>query len=354
MSLQRLTLQGVRNLEPTILQPGPGLNWLQGQNGAGKTSVIEAIHLLARGRSFRANSVSAVIQHHGSDQRDQLLIVADTVSGDRLGVSRDPQGWTGRINGEDCQRISEFARRLPLILIEPESHRLVSAGPDRRRQFMDWLLFHVEPDYLSVWQRYQKLLRQRNAALKNGSSKAVLEALEQPMALAAEQINTWRGGEVEALNARVNDLNQALGLRLPGQVVLRYRNGATGEAPILQQWAEERDRDRELGFTRSGPHRAELIISVANHPAATEASRGQQKLLAVLLLMAELEGLKAQPIAPLVLLDDPVSELDDGHQKALIEWLEGSALQVWVTATTPPPVASTRFHVEQGQIQSVL
>jgi len=350
LSLQRLTLQGVRNLSPTTLTPGPGLNWLEGKNGAGKTSVIEAIHLLARGRSFRANAISSVIQHHC----EQLLIVADTGAGDRLGVSRDPQGWTGRINGEDCQRVSEFARRLPLILIEPESHRLVSAGPERRRQFMDWLLFHVEPDYLSVWQRYQKLLRQRNAALKNGSATAVIEALEQPMAVAADQINAWRDQEVSGLSARINNLNQALGLRLPGAVALRYRNGTTAGAPVLAQWAEERQRDRELGFTRSGPHRAELVITLADHPASTEASRGQQKLVAVLLVLAELQRLQAAAPAPMVLLDDPVSELDEGHQRTLIEWLIASQLQVWVTATTAPPTSAHRFHVEQGEIQSVV
>lgn len=350
MGLQRLTLQGVRNLQPVTLSAGAGLNWLEGENGAGKTSVLEAIHILARGRSFRSNTISAVIQH----ESEQLLIVGETHSGDRLGVRRDPEAWTGRINGEDCSRVSEFARRLPVILMEPESHRLVSGGPERRRQYLDWLLFHVEPAYLLRWQQYQRLLRQRNAGLKTGASAAVLKALELPMAEAADQINDWRNAEVIALSERVNALNSSVGVRLPGQIGLRYRSGTTGDGLLLPQWDEERDRDRELGYTRSGPHRAELVITLAGHPASSEASRGQQKLLAVLLLMAELERLSQAAHPPLILLDDPVSELDVDHQARLMLWLEASTVQAWVTATTPPPVPSTRFHVEQGQIRLVV
>ncbi|MEN1727131.1 MAG: AAA family ATPase [Pseudomonadota bacterium] len=161
MALDRLTLEGVRNLEPQTLSPAPGLNWLYGDNGAGKTSVLEGIHLLGRGRSFRTSRPASVIQH----ESDRLRVVGRCRDGTVLGIERTGDQWRGRIAGKDCQRISEFAAILPLVLFEPDSHRLIDGGPERRRQYLDWQLFHVEPQYLSAWQRYARLLRQRNAAL---------------------------------------------------------------------------------------------------------------------------------------------------------------------------------------------
>ena len=352
MSLDHLSIAGLRNLSQVEIHPGPALNWLAGPNGAGKTSVLEAIYLLARGRSFRSQRMSSVIQHGA----EQLRVVARRRDDQRrLGMERSVAGWRGRIDGADCQRMSEFAAALPLVLMEPDSHRLVDGGPEGRRQYLDWQLFHVEPHYLDLWRRYARFLKQRNAALKASADDALLGAIEAPMVAAGDQLNQLRSRQVEAVGHQLDLLTAELRFRLPGSLSLRYRPGHPPERSLAEALGAFRGRDRELGYTRRGPHRADLVLTCGEKPAAEELSRGQQKLLALLLLLAHLRLVaKGSPVAPLLLLDDPVSELDGPHLGVLLDWLERQPMQVWVTATVACPRSAAVFHVEQGKIQPVV
>jgi len=224
-----------------------------------------------------------------------------------------------------------------------------------RRQYLDWLLFHVEPNYLPVWQRYQKMLRQRNAALKTGASNELLDALDAPLVAAGEVINDMRAERTSELSVATEQLHQTLGLRLPGAIQMVYRRGHAAEQSLAEALTEARQKDQESGFTRAGPHRADLVLRFDGYPAAQESSRGQQKLLATLLLLAKWQFLVAQPEhPPVLLLDDPVSELDQAHLSQVMEWLEGQQKQVWVTSTEPTKQAVKMFHVEQGEIRSVV
>lgn len=351
MSLDRLSIRGVRNLQPLELSPAPGMNWFCGPNGAGKTSVLEAIYLLARGRSFRTARIARVIQ---KDARALTVVARRADTANRLGVERDTEGWRGRIDGHDCQRISEFAALLPLTLVEPGSHALIDGGPERRRQFLDWQLFHVEHGYLDTWQRFARLLRQRNAALKAQAGSKVLDALEPEFLRGAVAIGQARRSLVERLSGYVRDMQSELGFRLPGSLELRYRTGHPEGAELATVLREKRDRDRERGFTQNGPHRAELVLS-SNGQAASEMSRGQQKLVAVVLLLAQYRLLKeGQSLAPILLIDDPVSELDTAHLEALLAWLQRESVQSWVTATCESPVPARMFHVEQGRVEPMV
>jgi DNA replication and repair protein RecF len=351
MSLEHLSIDGVRNLAPVEIRPGAVLNWFQGPNGAGKTSVLEAIFLLARGRSFRSHRIGSVIQH--GCERVQV-VARRSGDGKTLGMERSAGAWRGRIGGRDSLRLSEFAASLPLVLMQPDSHRLIDGGPEHRRQYLDWQLFHVEPLYLETWQRYARYLRQRNAALRAGASDAVLQALELPMAAAGERMGSFRADLVQRAQAAVSALARTLGIHLPGEVELRYRCGYSLGDGLSDSLYASRHRDRELGFTRPGPHRGELVIHCAAQAAAQELSRGQQKLLALLLQLAQLGGLVAKGVRPLLLLDDPVSELDDRHLRLVLDWLEAQTVQSWVTATIDCPTEASVFHVEQGKIERVL
>ena len=351
MSIEWLSIRGLRNLEPFELQPAPGINWFFGPNGAGKTSILEGLYLLARGRSFRSSTLSGVIQHGA----DAIEIVARRQNGCTLGVERQPKNWRGRIDGRDCNRVSEFAARLPLVLIEPDSHRLVDGGPDQRRQYLDWQLFHVEHSYLKVWQRFARVLRQRNAALKSGAGDRMLDALEPEFVNTAAAINQLRSQKAEAVAVAVTELVAELGFRLPGELGFRYRPGHPPEVALEEAVADHRARDRERGFSRHGPHRADLVITCDGHPAASEMSRGQQKLLAIALQLAGLRQLETgADCFPLLLLDDPVSELDAHHLSLLLDWLEKSRSQCWVTATAQGRDSAAMFHVEQGRLRPML
>jgi DNA replication and repair protein RecF len=350
LALDRLSLEGVRNLAPTSLSPGPGINWLVGENGAGKTSVLEGIYMLGRGRSFRSARPASVIQHG----LDQLRVVGRRSDGLILGIERSGDGWRGRIAGRDCQRISEFAAALPLVLFEPDSHRLIDGGPDQRRQYLDWQLFHVEPRYLAVWQRYARLLRQRNAALKSRAGGAVLDALDAPIVPIAEHLDRLRRQQVESIVEATEGLLDRLGVRLPGPLHCRYRSGFPDDRPLTEALREQRQSDLERGFTQRGPHRADLVLKVNDQAASQELSRGQQKLLALALLLAQLSLLhRSAARSPLLLLDDPVSELDQRHLETVLDWLDQQPFQSWITATAQPLRPCRMFHVEHGLVRSI-
>ena len=351
MHLHTLEVVDLRNLEQVRLEAAPGVNWLYGANGSGKTSVLEAIHVLARGRSFRSATLAPLIR----DGARRLRIVAATVDpAHRLGVERSAGGWVGRIDGEDCPRVSEFARRLPLVLVDPENHLLIEGPPAERRSFVDWLMFHVEQDYLDTWRRYQRSLRQRNAALRGEASAAVFEAIEAPMADVAEAVDRVRAAWVARLAEILDGVQDRLGFDVP-PLQLEYRPAGAEPDGYLPVWRRHRERDRALGHTRDGPHRAELAVRSAGRPVANRFSRGQMKLAALLLKLAVLELQQGLGQTPLLLLDDPVSELDRRHLDALLAWLPTRTGQTWVTAVEPEPgIAARRFHVEQGKIRSMV
>jgi len=182
-----------------------------------------------------------------------------------------------------------------------------------------------------------------------------LDALDAPLVAAGEVINEMRAERTDELSVATEQLHQTLGLRLPGAVQMLYRRGHAAELSLAEALADGRQKDQESGFTRAGPHRADLVLRFDGYPAAQESSRGQQKLLATLLLLAQWQFLVAQPEnPPVLLLDDPVSELDQAHLRQVMEWLEGQRRQVWITSTEPTKQAFKMFHVEQGEIRSVV
>jgi len=349
--LTSLHIENLRNLDSVWLTPAPGLNWLWGENAAGKTSVLEAIHLLGRGRSFRSNGISPLI-HDGSTA---LRVVAQTGDPEgRLGVERSASDWTGRINRQACARMSEFARMLPVVLVDPENHALVEGAPAIRRSFLDWGLFHVEQSYLSAWKRYNRLLRQRNTALRSQAGTGVMEALEAPMAEAAEVVEMLRTRYVESLQRQLARLAAELRFHVE-HIALEYRPSAPAAQGYRHKWRDTRRRDLERGFTRDGPHRGELAIRAGDRPAAPRLSRGQMKLVGLMLKLAQMDLARRSCCVPLLLLDDPVSELDAYHLDSLMQWLARQPNQTWITAVEKPAFAvQALFHVERGKIRKMV
>lgn len=351
MHLRSLDITDFRNLASVHLDADVGVHWLYGANGAGKTSVIEAIHVLARGRSFRAANLVPVIR----DGVRATRIVARTADPEhQLGVERSASGWSGRIDGRDCRRMSEFARCLPLVLVDPENHQLLEGPPTLRRSYLDWLVFHVEHSYLEQWRRYQRALRQRNAALREAASASTLDAIEASMADPADRVDQARGRWVMRLGEVLDDVRAELGFKLP-VLDLSYRSSDLGDDGYLRLWRKNRDRDRGMMHTRDGPHRADLVVRAAGRSAARRFSRGQMKLGALVLRLAALSLQQQSGLSPVLLLDDPVSELDRFHLDALLGWLERQPNQVWVTAVEPALTLQCRmFHVEQGKIRTMI
>lgn len=356
MFLRRLVLRGLRNIEDLDLEPGPGVNWLIGPNASGKTSILEGVHILGLGRSFRARSLRRVVQ----GGRGRLLAYGEAAwqSGEhRLGVEGGEGETRLRRDGADAGSIAELADCLPLQLVNPDSHRLVEGPPAERRALVDWGVFHVEPAFLRQWRRYRRVLEQRNAALRQGSGPAVARAWDQELIALGEAVDSARRRYLADLAPRaVATAGRHFGLE---GLELNLHSGWARERTLAEALEAGWEGDRRQGHTGSGPHRAELAIRVDGAAAAERVSRGQQKLLAAALRLAQLELFgERMGEGALLLLDDLPAELDEVHRQRLLAAVRELGIQALVTATeeglVPEGEGDRRFRVEHGQARRVV
>jgi DNA replication and repair protein RecF len=328
-------------------------NFLFGPNGAGKTSILEGIFMLGRGRSFRTRQTRRLVQNGQAG----FSVYGETDAGSggrRLGVSFEAGHLQKRIDGQDAAGMAALAEILPVHALGPGSHQLVEGAPSERRRYLDWGVFHVEHSYLDAWKRYRRVLSQRNGALKGGSSNAALRSWSGALLESGSAVDASRRAYVSQLAPLVAEfghhlLNQALSIE--------YRAGwAAGETLEAALAASER-RDVVSGTTQVGPHRADLELQLAGRRLQDEASRGQQKLAAAALILAQLVAGRTDRPPGILLVDDPAAELDAGSLRRLLELLERLPAQLVLTALSsdqlPPTPGHAVFHVEQGAIRGV-
>ena len=359
MSLTRVTVTAVRNLHPVTLSPSPRINILYGDNGSGKTSLLEAIHVLGLARSFRSARLQPVINHQENACTifGQVQGIGERLS--NLGVSRDKHGEMQiRIDGQNARSAAQLAELLPLQVINPDSFRLLEGAPKVRRQFLDWGVFHVEHRFMAAWQRLQKALRQRNSWLRHGTLDGALQASwDRELCSASEEIDQYRRAYIQALKP-VFEQTLAELLQLDG-LTLSYYRGWDKEKNLQDVLSASLYRDQQLGHTQAGPQRADLRLRLAGHNAAEILSRGQQKLVVCALRIAQGHLVnEAKRAHCIYLVDDLPSELDEQHRQALCRLLEDLNCQVFITCVDheslrngwqkETPVAV--FHVEHGCI----
>ena len=352
MPLSRLRIEFFRCLTHVELDLDPQQNYFFGPNGAGKTSLLEAIHVLGRGRSFRLRQNKRLIQYDA----EGFTVFGEVRLSDRshkLGVRVDASGRQLRLDGQRGPAMTELARILPVFVIEPSVHFLIEGGPGERRRFLDWGVFHVEQGYIPAWRRYRRVLGQRNAALRAGQDPG---SWDQVTVSAGMQVTRARERYVEELRRSLEGLGEAM-LGLPLEV--NYRPGWRSDSTLQGALQQSRQRDRQAGATQVGPHRAELEIRMGDRGVREEISRGQQKLAAAALVLAQIRVLAgAQGHGGTLLLDDPAAELDESALGALLAVLEKLPAQRIITGLTKASLAgsqpSSMFHVEQGHVHPML
>ena len=358
MSLAHLAITRVRNLEQVEITPAERINLIHGENASGKTSLLEAIHLLALARSFRSSTIQPVIQRdHPSltvfgrvrNRRGQLTSV---------GIEKSRERTRIRINQQSVQKTSALAALLPVQVINPDIHRILEQGPRYRRQFLDWGVFHVEHAFLPVWQAYHKVLRQRNAALRARSRPEEIRYWDKQLVEQGERLTTLRREYVAALRPWLEQYCQTL---LGASPELDYQAGWSRDSTLAEALGKGFERDRQQGFTQSGPHRADLVIRQDKQPVQQHFSRGQQKLLASAMRLAQLAHFRAaREQTPLLLVDDLPAELDTQRRARLLDLLIESGAQLFITATEPGLLDTAQttgvkmFHVEHGMVREVI
>lgn len=352
MALEHFRISDFRCLASVEFQPDPVCNIIYGENASGKTSLLEALFFTGRGRSFRTSQADSLIR----DGQSRFQLVARVQSSGRpcvLGLEHAKDQRQIRIGGEPARSVGDLARYLPVQVIDPDVHKLVEDGPAGRRQFLDYGVFHVEHGFLDAWRRFQKALKQRNRALK--TDRRLSAAWEPELAQAGEVLDKARRDYVDSLLPRAADWVQFF---LDGELELRYRGGWAAERSLAEALEASRGRDREFGATLVGPHRADLELRVHARNARGRVSRGQQKLLASALLLAQVELMETRGEPGLLLLDDPAAELDQERLERLLTRVTGLASQRFITGlnldSLSPAGASAVFHVEQGELRRVV
>ncbi len=361
MSLGPLSIQNLRCLQRVELDLHPGRNLIIGPNGSGKTSLLEAIFLLGRGRSFRTRNSERLITHGES----RLVVFGRTSPAEAqaipmaLGVQvTRGEATVAKIQGEFARTLANLSEVLPVQVIDPGVHKLVEDSAFRRRRWMDWATFHVEQGFVEVWASYTRALKQRNAVLKQvhiarAEAIAQLAAWDTEVAQLGERLAQSRRRMLEALQPHWQAMVQALaGLDLE----LVYFQGWARDTSLIAALEGARDRDFARGSTQVGPHRADVLLKRDGKLARDSLSRGQQKLAAAAMILAQLRMLNTiLPEAPTLLLDDPAAELDPQRLSHFIEEVASLRCQLVLTSLTAagqpfgPP--DRTFHVEQGRVR---
>ena len=360
MHVTRLQARDLRCFEAFELSPGPGINLITGGNGAGKTSVLESLHLMAYGRSFRSRVRDGLIRS-GAQALEVFVEWAGAGPGRhrKAGLRHSGQAWEGRLDGESIDQISALCAALAAVTFEPGSHALIDGGGEPRRRLLDWGLFHVEPEFLPLWRRYNRALKQRNALLKSGGTDALLDSWDQELAEVGEPLGRHRHRYLQRLQPELGALVPRLAPAL-GEADVTYQPGwRQADMSLADALLLARGRDRALGHTTAGPHRADWRLVLEGAPNGEALSRGQAKLAALCCVMAQARAHAAADPAgwPVVILDDLASELDRAHQARVVELLHESGAQAFISGTEPPEGLQTaagpmaRFHVERGRIE---
>jgi DNA replication and repair protein RecF len=359
MHLKSLKANNFRNLEKISVEFSADLNIIYGDNAAGKSSFLEAITYLISARSFRSSKQSTFSNYAASS----FDIFGEFSDSSRLGVMYTNKEKTKlvKLNGELVKSLVEVVNIYPVQSLSPESYHLVDSGPNERRKFLDWILFHVEHRYQKIWSDYNRMLKQRNALLRHKSAfdLQVFKTWNKQFIESAELLNSYRVKIAVELCETLALVLRELGVSFAEEIKLSYYAGYTGE--LADKLASSLERDRLNGTTQYGPHKADLKISVNGLFAKDVLSRGQKKVLINCLFLAQTRLLKSKTNKDsLFVIDDFSSELDEYNQMSLVKALCAQRnVQIIMSCLQPDMIKQLikeynsvkMFHVEHGVVK---
>ena len=353
MAIFQISLNDFRKLESDTLTFHPGVNYLYGNNGSGKTSLLESIHVITQGRSFKTTKLDQCINHN----KESFLLFAH-FDKHKVGIKRAHKQTLIHVDQAPVNRLSTLASITPIRAIHSETFSLITGSPSVKREYIDWCLFHVEHDYQKYWSSFTHALKQRNALLKKKDQSGQLEYWDRLFVKTAMPIYELRKSYIKRISSLLTADEKNL---IPDlNINLHYEPGWNESSHLYDILKTTRDRDYRYGFSQFGPHRDNIKIMNNDVPAQEHLSRGQLKRLTIALLLQQIKMVKnLTGKKMIVLVDDLASELDNESIKSIIDSLFELGLQLFITSVQPNtqlfPAAQDykMFHVEHGIITDV-
>jgi DNA replication and repair protein RecF len=355
--IEKLCVFGVRNIDGLDIEPISSINIFHGENGSGKTSILESIHLLASGRSFRTRNLEPLI----NTDKDEAVVFARLVDGKEIGLSKSRrQKHKLKFRSKKQSNWENVARELPCQILDSNSFLLLEGGPKSRRHFLDWGVFHVEHSFVEYWRRTKKSIANRNLLLKRRSPDlSQIVAWDSELCVAAKEVHRARERYFQVFLPLFIDLYRKMNGVDVDALIIEYECGWDAGRELEDVLLESRDSDIRYGATQSGPHRADLSFKIGRNRAVDILSRGQQKILVIAMKLAQGRLLsQALDRKCIFLVDDLPSELDQDNRAAILSQLASMGGQIFVTCveiagildSLPGQPELATFHVERGII----
>ena len=276
MTILKLDIYAVRNIQKQTIIPAPGINFIVGENASGKSALIEAIFILGRAKSFRSATIKPVINF----AQNELIVSAQTVQANgstiHLGIQLDGKSFCCRINQQATQKRSDLAYALPLQIIHPKSYELLDAGPQFRREFLDWGVFNDDENFLPAWRNYKKALSQRNSLLKARRPEHI-NVWDKELVYYGTIVNSYRQFYLQKFKPVFTEIIDRF-IKID-DIDIKLISGWDTSIEFQQVFTEDLDKDLRYGFTHSGPHRGDFQLLVSNRLAKDFVSRGQLKVI---------------------------------------------------------------------------
>lgn len=358
MSLLKLDVFNVRNIQNASIKPSGKINFIYGKNASGKSSLLEAIFILGLAKSFRTSSIKNVVNFNKNFLTVSGQVQHQNKSVRQIGIEFKNKSINIRIDQLVKSSRSSLAYVLPLQLIHPKSFQLLDAGSQLRREFLDWGVFNNHQAFLLNWRKYKKALIQRNILLKKHQIKQI-NIWNQELFRYGTIVADYRNQYLQQLENYFQDVC-CLFFGVDTMELSIY-SGWQEKNSLLQSLNESLDNDLRYGFTSNGPHRADFKLIINNRLAKDYVSRGQLKLLVLALKLAQVKMLDDfQNKVTCVLIDDFTAELDSKNKSILLEYLSQLGIQVFMTATEMSNFGVINnikdykmFHVEHGKVNQV-
>ncbi len=353
MSLKLIRVKNLRNIASADFEPLVGVNIILGKNGSGKTSLLEAVYLLGKGRSFRSRKLDTIISKNREVLEIFGIFSTDT-SNYRVGLQKSRKGTIVKINGDRIDKLSKLAGIAPVHIITPQSNELLERGSELRRRFIEWGVFHVEHSYQSIASRYHRALSQRNAALK--SSPVIARSWNGELIENGLKLNEYRRKYLVELSTHTQ--HEVSSFLPQYDIGMSLKQGWPDGRSFDKVLEENFNNDVKFGFTRYGPHRADLKVKVDGLDVKDRASRGELKMLVACMVLAQTEVINQQSLnRPILLVDDFSAELDEINTTKLFRRLSNCGYQVFMTSTEfkTKGVCEVKkmFHVEHGVVTEI-